>query len=71
MKLLKWLIVIVIAVICIKAYTASKQNGKSFINNVGKETKVLSKQAEEKGKVVIDKTIEGVDELKEGYENTN
>ena len=36
-KVLKFAIVIIIAVVCWKAYTATQKNDKSFFSNMGKE----------------------------------
>jgi len=60
-KLLTFLILIVLAIILFKAYDASKENGKSVLENAGKETKVLFDNTKEKVK-------EGSTEFKKGFD---
>ena len=60
-KLLKWIIIIVLCVIAYKAYNASQKNGKSFLQNAGKECKELF----QKGKV---KAKDASQEFQKGFE---
>jgi len=61
-KIIKWIIIIVLAVILYKAYNASQKNGRSIINNAGKESKALFEQSQQKAKAITDEFKSGMDE---------
>ena len=65
-KVLKFAIVIIIAVVCWKAYTATQKNDKSFFSNMGKESKDIVEDV--KDFQLVDKAKQAGKELKEGFE---
>lgn len=61
-KLFRWIIIIVICIIAYKAYNASQKNGKSFLQNAGKESKELFQKGKEKAN-------DASKEFKKGFES--
>lgn len=72
MKIIKWIIIIVIGVVCWKAYQHSEKTGTTFFSNLGKASKELvsdAKEADEEYEIV-GKVKKAAIEVKEGFEDT-
>jgi hypothetical protein len=58
-KILKIVIVVVILLLCYRAYNTSKVNGQSFWYNLGSTSKSFFDDGIEKGKAVASEVTEG------------